>query len=131
MKLHANARTCPKSRQLQVGRVEAVAESAAPRPRALVGALARGGPSVSSTAPRAAPDPATRRRLTGSRGRRRLRRLADDGGADRDRPAMALSTVSAVLKRASGWASARGSIRPSPDERRRPGELVHIPEPVA
>ena len=137
MKLHANARTCPNSRRLLVERVEAgwsVMEAAAAagisdrtarrwmrrwREEGPAGLLDR------SSAPHQIPHktPVEKVRVIV-----RLRRLRQTAAEIAVALGMALSTVSAVLKRVGLGKRSRLEPPEPPNryERRRPGELVHI-----
>jgi transposase InsO family protein len=137
MKLHANARTCPKSRRLLVERVEAgwsvmeAAEAAGISDRSArrwlkrwreegaVGLLDR------SSAPRRIPHKTPAERVEEIV---RLRRLRMTGAQIAIALKMALSTVSAVLKRVGLGKRTRLAPPEPPNryERRRAGELVHI-----
>jgi transposase InsO family protein len=137
MKLHANARTCPKSRRLLVDRVGAgwsvlqAAEAAGVTDRTARRWLARwraegpGGLLDRSSAPRRIPhktSPELVREII------RLRRLRMTAARIAVALQMALSTVSAVLKRV-GLGKRSKLDPPEPPnryERRRPGELIHI-----
>jgi transposase InsO family protein len=137
MKLHANARTCPNSRRLLVERVDdgwPVREAAAAagisdrtarrwlarwREEGPVGLLDR------SSAPRRIPHrtpPAKVEEVV------RLRRLRLTAAQIAIALGMALSTVSAILKRVGLGKRSRLDPPEPPNryERRRPGELVHI-----
>jgi len=116
MKLHANARTCPKSRQLLVDRVSAgwsvveAAEAAGITDRTARRWIARWraegaeGLFDRSSAPKRIPHK-TRPELVQEIVR--LRRLRMTAAQIATALQMALSTVSAVLKRV-GWASVPG-----------------------
>jgi transposase InsO family protein len=137
MKLHANARTCPNSRRLLVDRVEAgwsvmeAAAAAGVTDRTARRWLARWrveGPAGlldRSSAPKRIPHKTSPERVAEIIRLRKLRwtaaQIALALGA-------ALSTVSAVLKRA-GLGKRSKLEPPEPPnryERRRPGELVHV-----
>jgi transposase len=135
MKLHGNARTCPNSRRLLVDRVcdrsWSVAEAAGISERTAYRWLARwreggvDGLSDRSSAPRSIPHrtPADRVQAIAA-----LRRLHMTAAEIADVLSMALSTVSAVLKRIGLGKRSRLSP-PEPSnryERKRPGELVHL-----
>jgi len=137
MKLHANARTCPKSRQLLVERIDAgwsameAAEAAGITDRTARRWMARwkaegtGGLLDRSSAPKRIPhktSPELVREIV------RLRRLRMTAAQIATALRMALSTVSAVLKRV-GLGKRSKLDPPEPPnryERRRPGELMHI-----
>jgi transposase InsO family protein len=137
MKLHANARTCPKSRQLLVARVQAgwsVVEAAAAAgitDRTVRRWLARWrteGPAGlldRSSAPHRIPHKTSPERV---REIVRLRRLRMTAAQIAVALRMALSTVSAVLKRVGLGKRSRLEPPEPPNryERRRPGELVHV-----
>jgi transposase InsO family protein len=138
MKLHGNARTCPKSRRLLVDRVSdqcwsvaAAAEAAGVSERTAYRWLSRwreegvDGLSDRSSAPvhiphRTAPD-----RVQAIAALRRLHMTAAEIA---EVLCMALSTVSAVLKRIGLGKRSRLSPPEPPNryERKRPGELVHL-----
>jgi transposase len=137
MKLHANARTCPKSRRLLVDRVGAgwsvieAAEAAGITDRTARRWLARWraegaeGLLDRSSAPRRIPHktpPARVREII------RLRRLRMTAAQIATALGMALSTVSAVLKRVGLGKRSRLDPPEPPNryERRQPGELIHI-----
>jgi transposase InsO family protein len=137
MKLHANARTCPKSRRLLVERVGAgwsVMEAAAAagisdrtarrwmrrwREEGPAGLLDR------SSAPKRVPHKTPPERVAQIV---RLRRLRMTAAQIALALGMALSTVSAVLKRVGLGKRSRLEPPEPPNryERRHPGELVHI-----
>jgi transposase InsO family protein len=137
MKLHGNARTCPKSRRLLVERIEAgwsVMEAAAAagisdrtarrwvkrwREEGERGLLDR------SSAPHRIPHKTTPERVSEIV---RLRRLRLTAAQIALALRMALSTVSAVLKRVGLGKRSRLEPPEPPNryERRRPGELVHL-----
>src|SRR6201986_3458101 len=108
MKLHANARTCPKSRQLLVDRIESgwsvvqAAEAAGITTRTARRWMARwraeGGQGLleRSSAPKRIPDKTPPERAAEIV---RLRRLRMTAAQIATALQMALSTVSAVLKR--------------------------------
>src|SRR5215216_5244928 len=137
MKLHGNARTCPKSRKLLVERIEAgwsLLEAAAAAGisdrsarRWLKRWRAHGEPGLldRSSAPHRIPHKTPAERV-GEIVRLRRRRMTAAQIADA--LAMALSTVSAALKRV-GLGKRSQLEPPEPPnryERRRPGELVHV-----
>lgn len=137
MKLHANARTCPKSRRLLVDRVEAgwpvleAAQAAGISDRTARRWLARwraegpGGLLDRSSAPKRIPHKTSPERV---REIVRLRRLRMTASQIAVALGMALSTVSAVLKRV-GLGKRSKLDPPEPPnryERRWPGELIHI-----
>jgi transposase len=137
MKLHANVRTCPKGRRLLVDRVEggwSVMEAA--EAAGITGRTARRwlvrwraeGPAGlldRSSAPRCIPHKPPPERV---REIIRLRRLRMTAAQISIALNMALSTVSAVLRRV-GLGKRSKLEPPEPPnryERRRPGELIHI-----
>jgi transposase InsO family protein len=137
MRLHANARTCPKSRRLLVERIEggwSVMEAAAAAgisDRTARRWLRRwreegsGGLLDRSSAPRRIPHKTPRARVAEIV---RLRRLRMTAASIAVALGMALSTVSAVLRRV-GLGKRSRLEPPEPAnryERRRPGELIHI-----
>jgi transposase InsO family protein len=137
MKLHANARTCPKSRQLLVDRVGAgwsvmeAAEAAGITDRSARRWLARWreeGPAGlldRSSAPRRIPHKTPPDRVSAICQLRQLRLTAAEIA---EHLCMPVSTVSAVLLR-EGWGKRSRLEPPEPVnryERRHPGELVHI-----
>jgi transposase InsO family protein len=138
MKLHGNARTCPKSRRLLIDRVSdqswsvaAAAEAAGISERTAYRWLRRWreegaeGLSDRSSAPRRIPHrtPADRVQAIAA-----LRRLHMTAAEIAEVLGMALSTVSAVLKRIGLGKRSRLSPPEPPNryERKRPGELVHL-----
>jgi transposase InsO family protein len=137
MNLHANARTCPKSRRLLVERVEAgwsvmeAAEAAGITDRTARRWLARWrteGPAGlldRSSAPRQIPHKTPPERVEEIV---RLRRLRLTAAQIAVALGMALSTVSAVLKRVGLGKRSRLEPPEPPNryERRAPGELIHI-----
>ncbi len=137
MKLHANARTCPKSRQLLVDRINGgwsvmeAAEAAGITDRTARRWLARWraegpvGLLDRSSAPKRIPHK-TPPELVGEI--IRLRRLRMTAAQIAIALKMALSTVSAVLKRVGLGKRSRLEPPEPPNryERRRPGELIHI-----
>ena len=137
MKLHANARTCPKSRQLLVDRVGAgwsVMEAAAaagitdPSARRWLARWRDQGPAGlldRSSVPRRIPHKTPPDRVSAICQLRQLRLTAAEIA---ERLCMPLSTVSAVLLR-EGLGKRSRLEPPEPVnryERRHPGELVHI-----
>jgi transposase InsO family protein len=137
MKLHANARTCPKSRRLLVDRIEGgwsvmeAAEAAGITDRTARRWMARWraeGPAGlvdRSSAPRRIPHRTPPERVKEII---RLRRLRMTAAQISLAIGMALSTVSAVLKRV-GLGKRSKLEPPEPPnryERSRPGELIHI-----
>jgi transposase InsO family protein len=137
MKLHANARTCPKSRRLLVERIEngwslmeaaeaaGVSERTARRWRARWRAEGPDGLLDRSSAPRRIPHKTPPERV---REIIRLRRLRMTASQIAIALGMALSTVSAVLKRVGLGKRSRLQPLEPPNryERRRPGELIHV-----
>ena len=136
MKLHANARTCPKSRRLLVRRIEeegwslaAAAEAAGVSERTAaqvarpLARRRRAGPARPQLlAPKLASEPAPRRRVraiealrTAADDRRRDRRVPGHGALDRlavaaaDRPRQALAPRAARAARTATSASERAS----------------------
>jgi len=137
MKLHANARSCPKSRRLLVDRVRAgwsvmeAAEAAGITDRTARRWLARwraegaAGLLDRSSAPRQIPHKTPADRVSAIC---RLRELRLTAAEIAERLSMPLSTVSAVLKR-EGLGKRSRLEPPEPVnryERRHPGELIHI-----
>src|SRR3954465_12774281 len=137
MKLHGNARTCPKSRKLLVERIEdgwALMEAAAAAGisdrsarRWMKRWREEGEPGLldRSSAPHRIPHKTPPERV---REIVRLRRLRMTAAQIALALGMALSTVSAVLKRVGLGKRSRLEPPEPPNryERRRPGELVHI-----
>ncbi len=137
MRLHANARTCPKSRRLLVDRVGVgwsvmeAAEAAGITDRTARRWLRRWrdeGPEGlldRSSAPHRIPHKTPPERV---REIIRLRRLRMTGAQIALALSMALSTVSAVLKRVGLGKRSRLEPPEPPNryERRHPGELVHV-----
>jgi transposase len=138
MKLHGNARTCPKSRRLLVERMESrnwslttAAEAAGVSERTAYRWLKRWreegelGLLDRSSAPRSIPHrtPADRVAVIES-----LRKLFMTAAEIAELLGMALSTVSAVLKRIGLGKRSRLAPPEPPNryERRRAGELVHL-----
>src|ERR1700730_18589991 len=138
MKLHANARTCPKRRRLLVERIE--------RQGGSVGRAAEPAGVTDRTAYRwvrrfrlegelglfdrsSAPRRVLRRTPAGRvEAIEKLRRLRMTGAEIAELLGMALSTVHAVLKRIGLGKRSRLEPPEPPNryERSRPGELVHI-----
>jgi transposase InsO family protein len=137
MKLHANARTCPNSRRLLVERIGAgwsvmeAAEAAGITDRTARRWLARWraeGPAGlldRSSAPKRIPHKTAPERVEAIV---RLRRLRMTAAQIAIALSMALSTVSAVLKRVGLGKRSRLEPPEPPNryERRKPGELIHI-----
>ena len=138
MKLHANARTCPNSRRLLVDRillekwsVTAAAEAAGVSDRTAYRWLARwradgqAGLADRCSAPKRIPHRTPTDRVRAIESLRRLRMTAAEIA---EILSMALSTVSAVLKRIGLGKRSRLEPPEPPNryERRRPGELVHL-----
>jgi transposase InsO family protein len=138
MKLHGNARTCPKSRQLLVERIEscdwslkAAAEAAGISERTAYRWLKRwreegaAGLRDRSSAPKCIPHRTAPERVQAIEALRRLHMTAAEIA---EVLKMALSTVSAVLKRIGLGKRSRLSPAEPPNryERKRPGELVHL-----
>jgi len=137
MKLHANARTCPKSRRLLVERLEggwslrSAAEAAGVSERTAAKWLSRWrdegdeGLEDRSSAPRRVPSrlPADRLAAIGA-----LRRLRMTAAEIAEVLGVALSTVSRWLRRIG--LGRRGALSPPEPpnryERKRPGELIHV-----
>jgi transposase InsO family protein len=138
MKLHGNARTCPNSRRLLVERIEsrtwsltAAAEAAGVSERTAYRWLRRwrdegeAGLLDRSCAPRSIPNRTPRDRV---RVIEQLRRLYMTAAEIAECLGMALSTVSAVLRRIGLGKRSRLAPAEPPNryERKRPGELVHL-----
>jgi transposase InsO family protein len=138
MKLHRNARTCPKSRSLLVERVlerdwslTEAAAAAGVRERSVAKWLARwraegeAGLADRSSAPQRIPHRTPASRVEAIVALRRLRMTAADIA---EVLSMALSTVSAVLRRVGLGKRSRLDPPEPPNryERRRAGELVHL-----
>ena len=138
MKLHGNARTCPMSRRLLVERVESeawsvtqAAEAAGVSERTAYRWLKRwreagaAGLQDRPSAPKSIPHrtPAQRVEVI-----EKLRRLFMTAAEIAEVLGMALSTVSAVLKRIGLGKRSRIEPPEPPNryERKRPGELVHL-----
>jgi transposase InsO family protein len=137
MKLHANARTCPKSRRLLVDRLEggwslmAAAEAAGVSERTAAKWLARwraegeAGLSDRSSAPRRRPTQLPAERVRAIEALRRLRMTAAEIA---ETLGMALSTVSRWLGRIGLGKRSRLDPPEPPNryERKRAGELIHV-----
>ena len=138
MKLHGNARTCPNSRRLLVDRVSdqswsvtAAAQAAGISERSAYRWLARwreqgtAGLTDRSSAPRRIPHRTPADRVQAITALRRLHMTAAEIA---EVLSMALSTVSAVLKRIGLGKRSRLAPPEPPNryERKRPGELVHL-----
>ena len=137
MKLHANARTCPKSRRLLVDRLEgdwslrSAAEAAGVSERTAAKWLRRwrdegdAGLEDRSSAPRRVPSrlPADRLAAIGA-----LRRLRMTAAEIAEVLGVALSTVSRWLRRIGLGRRSRLEPPEPPNryERKRPGELIHV-----
>ena len=138
MRLHANARTCPKSRRLIVKRVQEEGWSLAPAAEAagvsertarkwLSRFQAEGETGLLDRSSRPATSPARTPadRVAAIEALRRLRMTADEIA---ECLAMALSTVSRWLKPIGLGKRSRLEPPEPPNryERKRPGELVHV-----
>jgi transposase InsO family protein len=137
MKLHANARTCPKSRRLLVDRLEggrslrSAAEAAGVSERTAAKWLARwrkegeAGLEDRSSAPMRVPSRLPADRLEAIEALRRLRMTAAEIAEVLN---MALSTVSRWLARIGLGKRSRLEPAEPPNryERKRPGELIHV-----
>src|SRR5215210_3884621 len=137
MKLHANARTCPKSRRLMVERVGAgwslaeAAEAAGVSGRSAAKWLARwraegaAGLVDRSSAPKRVPHRTPALRVEAIVALRRLRMTAAEIA---ELLSMALSTVSAVLRRVGLGKLSRLDPPEPPNryEHARPGGLLHL-----
>ena len=137
MKLHANARTCPKSRRLLVDRLQggwslrSAAEAAGVSERTAAKWLARwlaegeAGLLDRSSAPRRSPSRLAADRLEAIEA---LRRLWMTAAEIAEVLGMALSTVSRWLKRIGLGKRSRLAPPEPPNryERKRPGELIHV-----
>jgi len=138
MKLHGNARTCPKSRQLLVSRVlregwsvAAAAEAAGVTERTVYRWLRRWreegelGLSDRSCRPHRSPKRLSAAKVDAIRSLRRLRMTAAEIA---EVLAISLSTVSAWLRRVGLGKRSRLEPPEPPNryERGRPGELVHV-----
>ena len=138
MRLHANARTCPKSRRLLVGRVEqeywsltAAAEAAGVSERTAAKWVARWraegatGLLDRSSAPQRRPTRLSAERIAAIEALRRLRMTAAEIA---ECLGLALSTVSRWLKRIGLGRLSRLQPPEPPNryERRHAGELLHL-----
>lgn len=137
MKLHGNARTCPKSRRLLVDRLEGewslteAAEAAGVSERTAAKWLARwraegeAGLLDRSSAPKARPTQLPADRVRAIEALRRLRMTAAEIA---EVLGMALSTVSRWLRRIGLGKRSRLTPPEPPNryERKRPGELIHV-----
>jgi len=136
MKLHANARTCPKSRALIAERVlvegwslaaaaEAAGVSVVTARKWVRRAAAGGSLEDRSSAPRRVPSRTPQRLVEAIAALRRLRMTAAEIA---ELLGLALSTVSVWLKRIGLGKRSRLEPPEPPNryERRRPGELVHV-----
>jgi transposase len=137
MKLHGNARTCPKSRRLLVDRLEGgcsltaaaeaagVSERTAAKWRARWRAEGEDGLLDRSSAPKAQPTQLPPDRVKAIEALRRLRMTAAEIA---EVLGMALSTVSRWLKRIGLGKRSRLTPPEPPNryERKRPGELIHV-----
>jgi transposase InsO family protein len=125
MKLHGNARTCPRSRRLLVERIEAQGWPRAQAAAAAWRSEGEAGLADRSSAPHRIPHrtPAQRQRLVLA-----LRRLRLTAAEIAQALAMPLSTVSALLKRGGLGRLSRLAPPEPPNryERRRAGELLHV-----
>jgi len=138
MKLHGNARTCPRSRALLIRRVEAegwslaesaaaagVSERTAAKWRGRYRAEGERGLLDRSSAPRRIPHRTPPERVCSIA---RLRRLRMTAAEIAEALAMPLSTVCAVLQRIGLGRLSRLAPPEPPNryERRRAGELLHV-----
>lgn len=137
MKLHANARTCPKSRRLLIDRLEGgwsltvAAEAAGVSERTAAKWLSRwraegaAGLLDRSSAPRTRPTQLPADRVKAIEALRRLRMTAAEIA---EALGMALSTVSRWLKKIGLGKRSRLEPPEPPNryERKRPGELIHV-----
>jgi transposase InsO family protein len=137
MKLHANARTCPKSRRLLVDRLEggrslrSAAEAAGISERTAAKWMARwraegaAGLLDRSSAPRRRPTQLPADRVRAIEALRRLRMTAAEIAETLD---MALSSVSRWLQKIGLGKRSRLEPPEPPNryERKRPGELIHV-----
>jgi len=135
MKLHANARTCPKSRQVMVRRFlagrsrEILAAEFAVSPRTVSKWVARyraeGEPGLADRS--SAPRRVQRTDSDRVEAIAALRRLRMTGAEIAELLAMPLSTVSGILTGIGMGRLGRLGLEPAERyERERPGELVHI-----
>jgi transposase len=138
MDIHANARTCPKSRKLLVKRIEeegwslmvaaeaaGISERTAAKWRARWRAEGEVGLLDRSSAPKRVPSRLPADRLAAIEALRRLRMTAAEIA---EVLGMALSTVSRWLRRI-GLGKRSALAPPEPPnryERKRPGELIHV-----
>jgi transposase InsO family protein len=138
MRLHGNARTCPRSRQLIVDRVlcdgwslaeagaaAGVSERTAAKWLSRYRAEGAGGRFDRSSAPLTSPSRTSDERVSAIAALRRLRMTAAEIA---ELLSMPLSTVSAVLARVGLGKRSRLEPLEPPNryERRQPGELLHI-----
>jgi len=138
MRIHANARTCPKSRRLLVNRIDdegwtlmEAAEAAGISVRSAHKWLTRfraegdAGLLDRSSAPKARPTQLPDERVRAIEGLRRLRMTASEIA---EKLSMALSTVSRWLKRIGlGKLSRLDPVEPpNRYEKKRAGELIHV-----
>jgi transposase InsO family protein len=137
MKIHANARTCPKSRRLLIDRLErgwsltlaaeaaGLSERTASKWRARWQAEGEAGLVDRSSAPRTRPTQLPADRVKAIEALRRLRMTAAEIA---ETLGMALSTVSRWLKRIGLGKRSRLSPSEPPNryERKRAGELIHV-----
>jgi transposase InsO family protein len=138
MKLHANARTCPKSRKLLVSRIEeggwslmaaaeaaGISERTAAKWRARWRAEGEAGLADRSSAPKRIPHRTPSPVVEAITALRRLRMTAAEIA---EVLGLALSTVSAWLKRVGLGRRSRLEPPEPPNryERSRPGELIHV-----
>src|SRR3954454_6305698 len=129
MKLHANARTCPNSRKLLVGRIEE--EGCSRSARKWLGRWrTEGEPGLldRSSAPKRVPSRLSADRLEAIETLRRLRMTAAEIA---EVLGMALSTVSRWLRRIGLGKRSRLAPPEPPNryERKRPGETTRLPWP--
>ena len=138
MKIHANARTCPKSRRLLVSRIEeqewslrsaaeaaGVSERTAAKWRARWRAEGEVGLADRSSRPRRSPERLPQDRVDAIEALRRLRMTAAEIS---EVLGIALSTVSRWLARIGLGKRSRLAPPEPPNryERKRPGELIHV-----
>jgi transposase InsO family protein len=138
MKIHANARTCPKSRRLLVRRIEeegwslmaaaeaaGISERSARKWRARWRADGERGLLDRSSAPKRIPHRTPERVVEAITALRRLRMTAAEIA---EVLGLALSTVSLWLKRVGLGRRSRLEPPEPPNryERKRPGELIHV-----